>query len=69
MTIHKEKFTERTKINKDSLGIGILTCDATETMIRNFCKNNMDFYIAMCNCAHKSNNIFQHISIETKWLI
>lgn len=58
MTIHKEKFTEQTKINKDSLGIGILTCDTTEAMIRNFCKNNMDFYIAMCNCAHKSNNIF-----------
>ena len=69
MTIHKEKFTEQTKINKDSLGIGILTCDTTEAMIRNFCKNNMDFYISMCNCAHKSNNIFQHISMGTKWLI
>lgn len=66
MTIHKEKFTEQTKINKDSLGIGILTCDATEAMIRNFCKNNMDFYIAMCNCAHKSNNIFPTYQYQNK---
>ena len=58
MTINKEKFAEQTKINKDSLGIGILTCDTTEAMIRNFCKNNMDFYISMCNCTHKSNNFF-----------
>ena len=69
MTIHKEKFAEQTKINKDSLGIGILTCDTTEAMIRNFCKNNMDFYIAMCNCAHKSNNIFSAYQIKTKRLI
>ena len=66
MTIHKEKFTEQTKINKDSLGIGILPCDATEAMIRNFCKNNMDFYIAMCNCAHKSNNIFPIYQYQNK---
>lgn len=66
MTIHKEKFTEQTKINKDSLGIGILTCDATEAMIRNFCKNNMDFYIAMCNCNHKSNNIFPTYQYQNK---
>lgn len=66
MTIHKEKFTEQTKINKDSLGIGILTCDATEAMIRNFCKNNMDFYIAMCNCNHKSNNIFSAYQYQNK---
>ena len=66
MTIHKEKFTEQTKINKDSLGIGILPCDATEAMIRNFCKNNMDFYIAMCNCAHKSNNIFPTYQYQNK---
>lgn len=66
MTIHKEKFTEQTKINKDSLGIGILPCDATEAMIRNYCKNNMDFYIAMCNCAHKSNNIFPTYQYQNK---
>lgn len=66
MTIHKEKFTEQTKINKDSLGIGILPCDATEAMIRNFCKNNMDFYIAMCNCNHKSNNIFPTYQYQNK---
>lgn len=66
MTIHKEKFTEQTKINKDSLGIGILPCDATEAMIRNFCKNNMDFYIAMCNCTHKSNNIFPTYQYQNK---
>lgn len=66
MTIHKEKFTEQTKINKDSLGIGILPCDATEAMIRNFCKNNMDFYIAMCNYAHKSNNIFPTYQYQNK---
>lgn len=66
MTIHKEKFTEQTKTNKDSLGIGILPCDATEAMIRNFCKNNMDFYIAMCNCTHKSNNIFPTYQYQNK---
>ena len=66
MTIHKEKFAEQTKINKDSLGIGILTCDTTEAMIRNFCKNNMVFYIAMCNCTHKSNNIFSAYQYQNK---
>lgn len=66
MSIHKEKFTEQTKINKDALGIGILTCDATEAMIRNFCKNNMDFYIAMCSCAHNSNNIFPTYQYQNK---
>lgn len=60
MTIHKEKFTEQTPINKKSLGIGILTCDATEAMIKNFCKNNMDFYIAMCNCVHKGLTAYQY---------
>lgn len=66
MTINKEKFTEQTKINKDSLGIGILTCDTTEAMIRNFCKNNMDFYISMCNCTHKSNNFFSAYQYQNK---
>ena len=68
MTIHKEKFTEQTKINKNSLGIGILTCDATEAMIRNFCKNNMDFYIAMCNCDHKDNGIFSAFKYQHKMI-
>lgn len=68
MTIHKEKFTEQTKISKDSLGIGILTCDATEAMIKNFCKNNMDFYIAMCNCAHKDNEVFTPYQYQHKMI-
>ena len=52
MVIHKEKFTEKTIINKNALGIGILPCEATEVIFRNFCKNKMDFYIALCDCEH-----------------
>lgn len=68
MTIHKEKFTEQTTINKKSLGIGILTCDATEAMIKNFCKNNMDFYIAMCNCVHKGNGALTAYQYQNKMI-
>ena len=68
MTIHKEKFTEQTKINKDSLGIGILTCYTTEAMIRNFCKNNMVFYIAMCNCVHKGNGFLTAYQYQNKMI-
>lgn len=55
MTIHKEKFTPETQINSNALGISILSCEATATILKKFCENRMDFYIAMCGCDHTSN--------------
>lgn len=55
MTIHKEAFTLDTPVDHQSLGISILSCEATSTIIKSFCQNKMDFYIAMCGCDHSGN--------------
>lgn len=57
MTVHREEFTAQTKVTA-SLGVGILPCEATETIIRSFCKNRIDFYIAMCGCVHDYSYFF-----------
>lgn len=52
MTLHKEKFTTETHIKEFDLLTGILPCGATESIIENACRNQKDFYIAMCGCTH-----------------
>lgn len=52
MTLHKEKFTLETHIKEFDLVTGIMPCGATETIIENACRNQKDFYIAMCGCTH-----------------
>jgi len=64
---HKEKFTIDTDISKYDLLVGILPCDATETIIEAACKNNKDFYIAMCGCVHRetgSELVYNPISYQ-----
>lgn len=52
MTLHKEKFTTETSIKEFDLITAIMPCAATETIIENACRNQKDFYIAMCGCTH-----------------
>lgn len=49
--IIKEKFTEKTNINKYDLIIGYNPCGATEDMIKSAIKNKKDFCIALCGCC------------------
>lgn len=52
MTLYKTEFTTNTHIKEFDLLIGILPCEATESIIENACRNQKDFYIAMCGCTH-----------------
>lgn len=52
MTLYKEKFTKNTSIKDFDLITGIMPCKATEAIIENACRNQKDFYIAMCGCTH-----------------
>lgn len=52
MTLHKENFASDTHIKEFDLLTGILPCGATESIIENACRNQKDFYIAMCGCTH-----------------
>jgi len=76
MTFHKEFFDEDTDISKADLVVGIMPCDATESILANAIKHNIDFYVAMCGCVHSplssmsmfgygtSPEIYQHEVIE-----
>ena len=52
MTLHKTEFTSDTHIKEFDLLTGILPCGATESIVENACRNQKDFYIAMCGCTH-----------------
>ncbi len=53
--IIKEKFTEKTNIDKYNLIIGYNPCGATEDMIKSAIKNKKDFCIALCGCCFLPN--------------
>ena len=52
MTLQKKEFTTETHIKEFDLVTGIMPCEATETIIEAACKNQKDFYVAMCGCTH-----------------
>ena len=52
MTLHKEYFNENTDINNSDLVVGIMPCEATESILANAIKSKKDFYVAMCGCVH-----------------
>lgn len=52
MTLYRQDFTPTTRIKEFDLVTGILPCEATETIIEQACRNQKDFYIAMCGCVH-----------------
>ena len=52
MTLHKENFTSETHIKEFDLITAIMPCDVTELVLEQACKNQKDFYIAMCGCTH-----------------
>ncbi len=56
MTLHKENFTTQINIKEFDLVTGIMPCKATEAIIESACRNQKNFYIAMCGCTH-----FEHI--------
>jgi hypothetical protein len=52
MTLRKEEFKSNTDISNYDLVIGIMACEATESILENAIKNHKDFYVAMCGCVH-----------------
>ncbi len=52
MELHKEDFTLETDVSKSDLLVGIMACEATESILESAIKNNKDFYVAMCGCVH-----------------
>jgi len=50
--LHKEEFTLDTDVSKSNLLVGIMACEATESILESAIKNNKDFYVAMCGCVH-----------------
>lgn len=65
MTLHREYFTSETHIKEFDLLTGILACEATETIIESACKNQKDFYIAMCGCTH-FKSVYPHTPVSTE---
>lgn len=58
MTLHRKDFTSRTRIKDFDLITAIMPCEATETIITQACRNQKDFYIAMCGCTHSSTDYY-----------
>ncbi len=58
MTIHNEDFTNNTDISNTDLVVGIMPCEATETILESAIRNQKDFYVAMCGCVHSSLSNF-----------
>ena len=56
MTLHNEKFSDEMSIKQFDLVTGIFPCEATESIIMSACKEQKDFYVAMCGCIH-----FEHV--------
>ena len=52
MTLHKTEFTSEVHIKEFDLITAIMPCEATELVIEQACRNQKDFYIAMCGCTH-----------------
>lgn len=52
MSLHKEEFTAETRIKEFDLITAIMPCEATELIIEQACRNQKDFYLAMCGCVH-----------------
>ena len=52
MTMYRQNFTEYTYIKNFDLITGIMPCGVTETLIEQACRNQKDFYVAMCGCTH-----------------
>jgi len=52
ITLVKDVFYSKCDVSKYDLITGILPCDATDDIIESACKNNKNFYIAMCGCVH-----------------
>ena len=50
--IHNEYFTNDTDISNKDLVVGIMPCEATESILESAIKNRKDFYVAMCGCVH-----------------
>ena len=54
ITLHKEEFTLDTDISKADLLVGVMACEATETILESAIINDKDFYVAMCGCVHSA---------------
>ena len=65
MKLVKKEFTLNTDVSNFDLITGILPCGATEDIIESACKNNKNFYIAMCGCTHfKTFPLFKPLTAE-----
>ena len=66
MKLVKKEFTLDTDVSNFDLITGILPCGATEDIIESACKNNKNFYLAMCGCTHfKAFPLFTPLTAET----
>lgn len=52
LRLYKEEFSTKTDIHSYDLVMGLLPCDATESIISASCRAKKDFYVAMCGCTH-----------------
>ncbi len=52
MTLNKTEFDENTDITNADLVVGIMPCEATESILANAIKHQKPFYVAMCGCVH-----------------
>lgn len=52
MTLHKEYFNLDTDVSMYDLLVGIMPCEATESILESAISNKKDFYVAMCGCVH-----------------
>lgn len=66
MKLVKKEFTLDTDVSNFDLITGVFPCAATEHIIESACKNNKNFYLAMCGCTHfKAFPLFTPLTAET----
>ena len=73
MTLHRETFGYSTDLERYDLITGLMPCDATETIFECACRNQMDFYVALCGCVHSPGMFMYPFYITTEeyhaWMI
>ena len=67
MTLHKEEFYRDTDISNYDLVLGLMACEATESILENAIKNHKDFYVAMCGCVHADYGFYPGMYISPEF--
>ena len=67
LTLVREKFSNKTKVDDVDLLIGFMPCEATYTIVDSAARNDIDFMIALCE-GGPHGDIYDYYESDEEWL-